>query len=100
MDNASASTARQVAPIDKFHWVILYAVSVFIAFVMETGNLMGAIGYMLPSFMLGMLVAAVVWMFRRHWRWYDWMNVGGYIGFVLVLSLFFLTPALESYVQP
>lgn len=90
---------QAVATIDKMRWAVLFACSVFLYAMFSKYSFQWALGYVASSFAIGLVVSAITWMFKRQWKWYDWMNVGSYIGVVLFLANVFLNPLLKNYID-
>jgi hypothetical protein len=89
---------QSVATIDKMRWAVLFTCSVFLYAIFTNSSFQWSLGYVASSFAVGLVISAITWMFKRQWKWYDWMNVGSYIGVVLFLANVFLNPLLKIYI--
>ena len=61
-------------------------------------DLMFAIGWTLPWFLVGLTLSPVVWLLTRRrrpgvWRWHDWANAGA----VMMLAVMVFGVVLRSY---
>lgn len=90
---------KAVATIDKMRWAVLFGCSVFLYAMFTNHTFQWSLGYVAPSFAVGIVVSAITWMFKRQWKWYDWLNVGSYIGVLLLLANLFLNPLLKNYMS-
>jgi hypothetical protein len=90
---------KSVATIDKMRWAVLFLCCVFLYAIFTKYSFEWSLGYVASSFVIGLIVSAITWIFKRHWYWYDWMNVGSYIGVALFLANIILNPLLKSYIS-
>ena len=83
---------------NKFVWILIVVGS--IALHAMQFNLSYSIGFILPWFILGIVLSPIYWVATKSkrtapWQWFDWLNTGA----VIMVCLFILIIALHSYMS-
>jgi hypothetical protein len=81
---------------NKFVWILIVVGS--IALHAMQFNLSYSIGFILPWFILGVVMSPIYWFATKSrrtvpWQWFDWLNTGA----VIMVSLFILRVAFHFY---
>ena len=73
---------------NRFIWLI--ALAAIVAFQARERDVMFAIGWTLPWFLIGLMLSPVVWLLTKKrrftpWRWDDWANAGAIMMLVVMV---------------
>jgi hypothetical protein len=81
---------------NRFIWAM--ALVAMMAFQARERDLMFAIGWTLPWFVLGLALSPIVWLVTKRrrilpWQWHDWANAGA----IMMLIMMVLGVVLRAY---
>jgi hypothetical protein len=90
---------QAVTNIHKVRWAFLFGCFAFFHAFFTDFNFGWSLGYVASFFLVGVAVSALIWIFKRQWNWYNWLNFGSYIGVALFFTNMILTPILKDYIH-
>ena len=82
----------------RYIWLIVFLGAVILH--ANQRSFVGALGYSIPWFVLGMAFSPIWWVvtkFKRTspWQWPDWLNAGSYMMIILLV----LNVVVHAYIQ-